>query len=254
MGKKDNKKSQVQVVEVEAVETATVQNPVITLTSTPASNGKKQVIPAQVHAAAAALTQKLVLAQADISGLIAVAKDFAQLQSKLLALQPVGDSDYKLAQLVPNELRPNGIASAQSVRCKSFKSSDYVAWIQATYEEIILRHGFKAAKSTGTKIGLTAEAVNGMDLEQVKSLLNSRASTKCNTDKWTESAEKTTKMQAVLADIELLTARRKQLDPAYKQPKAAAPKPTAAEVLTTAGIDAGSEQGKALLKLLQLTV
>ena len=246
------KTKQSQVVEV--VETATVQNPVITLTSTPASNGKKQVIPAQVHAAAAALTQSLAQSQADISGLIAVAKDFAQLQDKLLELQPIGEDDLALSQSIPDALKPNGIASAQSVRCKSFKAGNYASWLQATYEEIIIRNGFKAAKSTGTTIGLTAEAVNGMDLEQVKSLLNSRASTKCNTGKWPESAEKSAKMQAVLADIELLTARRKQLDPTYKQPKAAAPKPSGAEVLATAGIDAESEQGKALLQLLQLTV
>ena len=246
MGKKDTKKSQV----VEVVETATVQ--AITLTSASASNGKKQVIPAQIHAAAAALTQSLVEMQADISGLIAVAKDFAQLQDKLLEMQPVNDTDLALAQLVPEELRPNGIASAQTVRCKAFKALNYVAWIQATYEEIILRHGFKAAKSTGKTIGLTADAVQLMDLEQVKSLLNSRASTKCNTNKWPESAEKSAKMQAIVSDIALLTERRKQLDPSYKQPKA--PKPTANEVLATAGIDAESEQGKALLQLLQLTV
>jgi hypothetical protein len=235
------------------VANVTEQAQVITL-APKQQGGKKQVIPAQIHAAAAALVQRLAEQQTDITGLIAVAGDFAQLQSKLLELQPASTSDYALAELVPEAVRPNGIASAQSVRCKSFKAASYTTWLQAAYEEIILRHGYKAAKASGTAIGLRQADVDDLTLEQVKRLLNSRASTKCITSKWPDGAEKAARLAKVEADIELLTARRKALDPTYGSRQGKVPKPSGTDVLAAAGISAESEQGQALLQLLQLTV
>lgn len=215
-----------------------------------ASYGKWQVIPDEIHAAAANLVQSLADGKVDISGLLSVANNFVGLQTALLALQPVSEADLALSELVPLPLRPNGIASAQSMRCKSFAAGNYMAWLRAAYEEIILRHGYKTAKSSGSPIGLDSAFVSDMSLELVKRLLNSRSSAKCVTGKWQDGPEKVKRLEAIEADIELLTARRKELDPSYgsKQPKVRK-QLTAIELLKAADIDPESEQGKAFLAI-----
>lgn len=189
---------------------------VTTMTLSPVCTGtkSKQVIPDSVHATAARLTQEIVSNQLDITACVQAAGNFSALSAEVLKLIEITDDDYASANAV--ELRANAIASAQTVRCKAFKAGDLTSWMKAAIEEILIRHGHDAPKAGGTAVGLSDEQVEAFDLAQVKSLLNSRASIKCNTKKWPDGEAKTNRMALIQADIDKLTARRSLLDPEYK--------------------------------------
>lgn len=238
-GKKQNETAQVTTMTLSPVSTATKS---------------KQVIPDSVHATAARLTQEIVSSQADITACVQAAGNFAQLSSEILKLIDISDDDYASAQAV--ELRANAIASAQSIRSKAFKAGDLTGWMKAAIEEILIRHGHDAPKASGTAIGLSDEQINNLDLTQVKSLLNSRASIKCNTKKWPDGEAKTERMQLIQSDIDKLTARRKLLDPEYKTnntaKKQANELATVMQVLQQLGYSEADETTTAILQSMNL--